>query len=176
MGRQSLIRYKFQHPNLIYKKCPKCQQYLPIHHFSHHKNRPDKKDAYCKECYKQHYKETREYRIAKIIINNHKRKGYKIQITPNQIMQLRQKYANTPCPICGKIMKTTTYQPSTRTSPQELKDIISIDIKNPTNKIMSPETVWIICNECNLLKADKTPQECIEAAELLYKIGTILST
>lgn len=169
------MQYHYTHPHDVKKQCPKCKTYKPITQFSLHKNKKDKRDTYCKDCYKKAYKQKREDRIAQMIINQHKQRGYKINITKEDIKALRQQYNNTKCPICNKTMKIQPYT-TKKITKDTGKNSPSIDIINPKNKTMDKNNIWVICKECNLLKSNMTPIQCHQAAKKLEKIYLHLNT
>lgn len=91
---------------------------------------------------------------ATSVISGHKRNGYKIEITLNQLERLALK--TQYCPICGVELD---YSRLTKDG-KNLYNSPSLDRKSNGN-ILTQSSVWIICKECNTTKGRRSMKNFI---------------
>jgi len=97
---------------------------------------------------------------AASVISRHKCRGYKIDITINQLESMALK--TEVCPICGV---TLDYSRLTKDGKNQ-HNSPSIDRKN-NGDTLSKLSVWIICKECNTTKGRRTMKQFIEYCKMV---------
>lgn len=97
---------------------------------------------------------------ATSVIGGHKKHGYEIMITLNQLesMALKTKI----CPICGV---TLDYSRLTKNG-KNLHNSPSLDRKN-NGDVLSVSNIWIICKECNVTKGRRSMKEFISYCKMV---------
>ena len=75
---------------------------------------------------------------------HHKKRGFKIDVTSSDILEILELAYYNGCPYCGKMMREPNgdYHP----------DALSLDIKDPEVRVLSLDNFQIICQECNRKK------------------------
>lgn len=134
--------------------------------------------SYCKECMskfqKEHGKEhsiaTTKYLMshphrgwASSVMASHKRNGYIINVTLDEIEKLAKE--TTHCPLCGRELDYTRLNKDGKNQ----YNSPSLDRIDNDNHLSSHNT-WIICKECNTTKGSRTLKEFKEYCK---KIGGI---
>jgi 5-methylcytosine-specific restriction endonuclease McrA len=95
---------------------------------------------------------------ASITLNNHKRNGYIISVSIDEVEQL---YLNTDvCPICGCILTHDL-------GIGQRQNASSLDRKNNENELRS-DNIWIICHKCNAMKGSMSMKEYTEHSRLVF--------
>lgn len=171
------------------KICPRCKQEKEIKEFSIDNNRKFGIYPYCKKCSNQLGKEyrlknidiikekylqnkdkinkrrrdlRRKYRYkywAKKSIQDHRYKGYIININENELIQLAKTTIN--CPICNMKLKWDYVRGNNINSP-------TLDRKDNEKKL-NIHNIQIICWKCNTTKLNRTMSEFIDYCGMVYK-------
>jgi 5-methylcytosine-specific restriction endonuclease McrA len=97
---------------------------------------------------------------ATSVMSSHKRNGYKIEITLNQLESLALKVDT--CPICGVELD---YSRLTKNG-KNLHNSPSIDRKS-NGDTLTKSNVWIICKECNVTKGRRTMKQFAEYCKMV---------
>ena len=144
------------------KVCSKCECTKLVREFSKNKLKHDGLNAWCKQCMKTYCNEyhqnnyDKEISVARstkmrkqnpcryrasITLNNHKRNGYIINVSIDEVERL---YRNIEiCPICGCILTHDLGVGQRQTAS-------SLDRKNNETELRI-DNIWIICHKCNAI-------------------------
>jgi len=107
--------------------------------------------------YDKRYRADHPYRMwAFDTIGGHKRKGFTVTTTVDELEELAR--GTTRCPICKCELKWKQGKQS-NSSP-------TLDRVN-NGKVINKDTVWIICNRCNTTKLDRNWDEFLGYCELV---------
>lgn len=161
------------------KKCSRCKKIKLLNEFYNSSGGRDGKNSICRQCMneynKKRYQEDPEFRKRKIKATNnwkekypykywarqslasHKRNGYKIQITTNELEQLVKE--TTHCFYCGQFF---IYKGSFCETSATLDRI-------DNGKILTRNSVRIICSKCNMSKGKRTHNEFVEYCSKISK-------
>lgn len=144
------------------KRCPKCKQTKLLDQFYNNKSKKDGKGSLCKNCCGEYCKENPHRIWVQDTFRNHRRRGYKINITINELIRLAK--ATTRCIYCNKRI---IFQCRGREGKAE-KNSPSLDRIDNRNKL-SMGSVRIICHECNATKGSRTHEEFVGYCKNIIK-------
>ena len=120
-----------------------------------------------KEHWKEHLNATEKYCLthpfrqwASSVISTHKRSGYLINVTLDEMEQLSKE--TTHCPLCGVELD---YRRLTKKGKSQMNSPSLDRINNDKN--LSTHNTWIICKECNTTKGSKTLKEFIAYCKMI---------
>jgi len=162
---------------MLIKRCPRCQQTKSIEEFYKNRSMKDGCQSYCKLCrreyryghpeYQKKYQQSHRKTVviysrrwqknhpyqawAIMTLCKHRKKGYIVDLTPDQIVALLNK--NPTCQICGKIL-TIHKDKAAHDSP-------TLDRMN-NEQHMNLTNVLILCQSCNRAKGKKPLQQFLE--------------
>jgi len=158
--------------------CTICGKELPDEEFyfvAGKKAQKGKRRQQCKTCMSERQKETfgshmiashKHQRLfphrvwATSVISGHKRRGYTITITLNQLEAIALQ--TDICPICGVKLD---YSRLTKDG-KNLHNSPSVDRKS-NGDTLTKSNVWIICKECNVTKGRRTMKEFISYCKMI---------
>jgi hypothetical protein len=145
------------------KICTVCKEEKDEEEFYYHSVRKIFSSE-CKRCSaikRQKYdKDYPAYRWATNTVYQHRKKGFEILMSVEEIEKLYNESITEPCEICGTMME--------RGNP--LENSPTLDVKIPMKRVICKDNVWIICHFCNRAKGRKTMEEFREYINLLaYK-------
>jgi len=161
------------------KICSKCKNAKSITEFWKQKSSKDGLHCWCKECYRNWRREWNknnpekcrknelkwqnknpERRWASSCLGNHRRAGYKINITIDELHKMAKNIKS--CPICNKKLDYRIGKGKTKIDSPALDRINN-------EKTLNRNNVWIICYKCNTIKQDLTLQELAEWCKKFLK-------
>jgi len=94
-------------------------------------------------------------------LSTHRKKGFLVTITNNELYHFYLKAIKNPCPYCGRKMEHGKSKCIDR-SP-------SLDIINPHKKEVSIFNIQIICHQCNTTKNKRSHREFLKYCESIIK-------
>ena len=160
------------------KFCSKCKKEKDITEFCRNKSKKDGLNNWCRECinvydgkyykknkekYKKNYlnwrKENPKRAWANFLLSNHKRNGYIIDITKDELLEMAKKVEH--CPFCNCKLLWVYGNGLNDNTP-------TLDRIN-NEKHLTLNNVQILCHKCNAMKQDKTMEELIEWCGLICK-------
>lgn len=163
-----------------YKKCKKCGEIKRTNDFYNGFSRckscisADRKEKYYADPekflnrMKEYEKNNPDKRWTYATLQYHEQRGFKIEMTRDEINTLYNSAISKPCIFCGITMERGNGK-STPCSP-------TLDVIDPNKKIIKKGNVQVICHECNTSKSSRTNSEfvryCIKLLEN-YKKGLI---
>ena len=86
-------------------------------------------------------------------LSDHRKRGFQIAITNNELYHFYQMAMANPCPYCGRMMKHGNGGP--------IESSPSLDAINPHNRVISVFNIQIICHLCNTTKNRRSHKEFI---------------
>jgi hypothetical protein len=132
----------------------------------------EKLNAYSRRLGKQHYQENREYYYAKDINRRARKQSLPNTFTAEQWHQCLE-YFNYCCAVCGKQLRDLFGDVAPHRD-----HWIPLNYKGDDNPGSVANNMVCLCNECNLSKNDKMPQEWLKqkfgtskARAILERIG-----
>ena len=150
------------------KRCYACRETKHITEFYKNHSRPDGLNSECKACakernkkyntseaYKKWVKKHPHYAWAKSSIKSHKRKGFEVQITVKELAEIAKE--SKSCPFCGNIFSWNQGNGNGKLH-HNSPTLDRID----NGKIISDDSIQIICHRCNTTKSGRTMKEFIE--------------
>ena len=86
-------------------------------------------------------------------LSDHRKRGFQIVITNDELYHFYQMAIINPCPYCGRMMRHGDGS-SIDLSP-------TLDVIDPNRKRISVFDIQIICRQCNVTKSNRTHREFI---------------
>lgn len=163
------------------KICCRCKEEKDLHLFGKNTNHDDNLHYYCRECqnkiaaeYRKNnrnkvHESVKKYRndidnrfkiFAATTLNDHKRNGYKMNMTKLELEILAQK--TNKCIYCDEILNYNRGDKH-----KSMSNSPSLDNINNI-KILSINDVRIICHRCNTIKSNMSHIEFIEYCKKVY--------
>jgi len=144
------------------KTCTKCHEEKPLSDFY-----PSKRDGYrshCIACSKsisaQRYIDEPLKLWANGTMGSHKRRGFIVTITRDQLVDIAKK--TTHCSICGCKLKWEKHKGMTCDSP-------TLD-RIHNEQELNTDNIWIVCNQCNAMKGETTMKDLINKCKRILEM------
>lgn len=87
-------------------------------------------------------------KMATSKIKAHKKRGFKIQTNKGEIMMLIYHGLKNPCPYCGGTMQI----PELVDGKPHPHNLMTLEVVNPSNRVLSKENIVMACERCNKMK------------------------
>ncbi len=163
------------------KQCSKCKEFKKVEEFHRDSCKSDGLYSQCKECAvgsaKRWYTNNREWKCvsvrqwrvnnpkrywAKATLDNHRRKGFEVNITIDALTDLAK---NTKtCSLCGCELNWSYGTKNGHSQPNSP----SLDRIDNTNTL-TLDNIQIICNRCNATKFDRSMKEFVDYCKMVVE-------
>ena len=154
---------------MLYQQCIKCGEKKSLENFHRHKITKNGYRSICKNCVKIYKKENekhikkynkkyrknnRDYFWVWNTLDKHEKRGLVINIKNDELLELLSEALENGCPYCGYKLAfgEGNVEPN---SP-------SLDLIDPSNKVIEKSNIQILCQSCNAGKYTLTSEQFID--------------